>query len=197
MDFQKEINQMRSGYTNNRLKNIGLRRPDWLDTENAMSAFYSEKEMLLQHGDVYYACIVQANEILLGMFPHLDCPASIVYSTDPCVVGKPGILREIASRIYSYKGRDLHFVPPEWQELARITTDEYDYTDCTFSIKYEDHPIDIHFQPIMVFRKLLPKRRLYGSLLPVIAAPGCSSAMILPKRYWSPGFKEAWLDGLV
>lgn len=193
MSFRDEINRMNQCYDDNRLHNIHLRKPSWLKGENALSAVYQEKKKLLQEGRVVYAYVIQANTMLFHAFPPVDCPASIVYSTDGFVQENPGLLKAIAEKIYSYKGVDPEKVPEEWQEFARITTDENDYADFRFTICLEGRNIDIHFLPIMVHRKLLPKKKLCGSLLPVIADYECRSVLILPKKYWTKDFKKAWV----
>lgn len=194
MLFRDEINRMNQCYDDNRLRNIHIRRPSWLKGQNALSAVYQEKEQLLQEGRVVYAYVIQANTMLFSAFPPIDCPASIVYSTDAFVQENPGILKVLAEKIYSYKNVDLDLVPEAWRELARITTDESDYADFRFTICLEGRNIDIHFLPVMVHRKLLPKKKLCGRLLPVITDYECRSVLILPRRYWSKEFIKAWVS---
>ena len=47
----------------------------------------------------------------------------------------------------------------------------------------ESSSVHIHFQPIMVFRELLPGRKLNGSLLPVLTHPDCEAVLVLPHKY--------------
>lgn len=198
MDFFTELQKMRASYAKNRLTNIHLSRPGWLyNSEDPMSKIYKEKKTLLQKGDVCYAYVVQANTILFELFPPLDCPASIVYSTDPAVANHPEILEEIATNIFSYKNCDLETVPEKWREMARITTDEYDRTNVTFTVEYQGKEIEFRFMPIMVYRKLVPKWKLCGNLLPLLTAEGCESVMILPKKYWSDAFVYLWGEGMI
>ena len=131
--------------------------------------------------------------MLFSAFPPIDCPASIVYSMDAFVQENPDLLKAVAEKIYSYKNVDLEQVPEQWREFARITTDEEDYADFRFTICLEGRNIDIHFLPVMVHRKLIPKKKLCGSLLPVLADYECRSVLILPKKYWSKEFKKAWV----
>lgn len=193
MVFKDEINLMNQNYDNKRMRSIHLSRPSWLRGENAISAVYREKKQLLQEGRVVYGYVIQANAMLFHALPRIDCPASIVYSTDPCVLENPEILKVVARKIYSYKNADPEQIPEEWRELARITTDENDYADFRFGILFEGRNIEIHFLPVMVYRKLLPKKKLCGSLLPVLTEYECRSVLILPKRYWSRDFKKAWV----
>ena len=59
----------------------------------------------------------------------------------------------------------------------------------------ESSSVHIHFQPIMVFRELLPGRKLNGSLLPVLTHPDCEAVLVLPHKYWAEDFKQEWLRG--
>ena len=160
-----------------------------------MSEIYENKSLLLQKGEVIYAHIVQANTILFKRFPPFDCPAQIVYSLDPYFMEQPDVLQDIAWKIYSYKEQDIDLVPDEWKETARVITDEYDRTDFTFLLNLNEKSVKCHMIPTMIYRKLLPKRKLCGSLLPVLALPESKQVLILPKEYWTNTFTKAWVEG--
>ena len=164
-------------------------------SSDPISQIFKEKKDLLKSGSVCYAHIVQANSILFNLFPHTDHPAHIVYSTDPYIGENPDILEETANAIYQYKDVQLDLVPEEWRELARVVTDERDRSGFTLSTERNGHTVKIHFLPTMIFRKLLPRRKLCGSLLPIIASPDCDTVMVLPKRYWTKEFRAAWIRG--
>ena len=197
LDLYKELLQMRENYTCNPLNDIKLSRPEWLDSEDPMSEIYENKSLLLQKGEVIYAHIVQANTILFKRFPPFDCPAQIVYSLDPYFMEQPDVLQDIAWGIYSYKGQDLNSVPDEWKETARVITDEYDRTDFTFTLNLNDRLLEYHMIPTMIYRKLLPKRKLCGNLLPVLALPESKQVLILPNKYWTNNFTKAWVEGTI
>lgn len=197
MELYDELKEMQNRYEKKRLRIIYLKRPDWMRASDPMTLFFSEKKTLLKSGSVCYAYIVQANTILFDWFPHTDHPAHIVYSTDPYIEEHPDILEEAAHAIYKYKDVPLDLVPDEWRELARVITDERDRSGFTISTEREGRKIKIRFLPILIFRKLLPRRKLCGSLLPIIASPDCKSVMVLPKRYWTEQFKSAWVRDLI
>ena len=88
-------------------------------------------------------------------------------------------------------------MPDEWKEVARVITDEYDRSDFTFSVRLDGKPVEYHMIPTMIYRKLLPKGKLCGNLLPVFTVPGCKQVLILPKKYWTKAFKEAWANGRI
>lgn len=194
MDLQKELAQMNRNYDSNRLNNLFLMQPSWLYAKNAMSAVFREKKKLLREGTVCYASIVQANTILFRAWPQTDCPASILYTTDSV---DPEFLSALSWKIFSYKNQKPEQIPEQWRELARITTNEYDYSHIQFRMDNEQQSVHLHFLPIMVFRKLLPGRKLNGSLLPVLTHPDCESVLILPHKNWTEEFRQAWLQGEV
>lgn len=192
MEFPTMLQQMQARWAENRPADLRLPRPKWLTDRDALSAVYGEEPALLREGTICYGCIVQANEILFKLFPHADCPAHILYSTDPRVTINPGILLETALDLFRYKNRPPERVPAPWQEIARVITDEYDRSAFSISIDYPGSPIAFRFLPVMVFRKHLPGRKLNGKLLPLITAPDCRSVLILPKQYWPAEFTDLW-----
>lgn len=195
--YREELFQMRENYNNNPLRDIKLRCPSWLDSQDPMYEIYSKKAMLLQQGEIVYAHIVQANTIMFRTFPMVDCPGQIVYSSEPYFSEHPEILRDIAWKIYSYKGQELNTVPDEWREVARVITDEYDTSDFTFSLNLGERSLEYHMIPTMIYRKLLPKGKLCGNLLPVLALHMCKPVLILPKQYWTKNFVNAWIKGII
>lgn len=195
MELYDELKEMQSRYERKPLRYIYLKRPEWLRASDPMSLFFSEKKALLKNGSVCYAYVVQANTILFNWLPHTDHPAHIVYSTDPYIEEHPDILEETAHAIYQYKDVPLDLVPEKWRELARVVTDERDRSGFTLSTERDGHTASIRFLPTMIFRKLLPRRKLIGSLLPIITSPDCNSVMVLPKRYWTKEFMSAWVQG--
>ena len=192
-----ELYVMQNNYMNKPLRNIHLSRPAWLNSKDPMSEIYSKKSMLLQQGKVIYAHIVQANTILFHAFPPYDCPAQIVYSTDPYVAENPDILSDIAWKLYNYKNAPEEQIPSEWKEIARVIADEYDRSDFTFSMEFGGNSVEFHMIPTMIYRKLLPKRKLCGSLLPVLTVSGCKQILVLPKQYWTKKFTEFWVKGSI
>ena len=197
MNTKEELMRMNKRYTSHRLKDIKLERPNWLRSGDAIAAVYQEKKVLLQQGNVCYGHIVQANEILFRKSPNIDCPANIIYSTDPHIADNPGLLWEVATNLYRYKNQPLDTVPLQWREMARVITDEMDRSDFNFWVDYNGYPIEFRFLSVMIYRKLLPKRQLCGSLLPVITAPNCQSILTLPKLYWTREFKKLWVRGVI
>ena len=194
LDLKKELERMRVNYAKKHLKDIDLPKPDWMTPEHDLYAVFKEKKELLASGRVYYAYVVQANNLLFERkHAKLDCPALFIYTTDSSINAQPYALGALAHRLFSYKNKDLSTVPEEWREAARIITDEHDCTQLTLTLRSDNGPVDVRFIAAMVFRKYIPKQTLLGSLVPVLAAPDkCSSILPLPKKYWSRSFRKAW-----
>lgn len=197
LDLYKELLQMRENYKNAPLRDIKLNRPSWLDSSDPMSEIYSKKSLLLQCGEIVYAHIVQANTILFKRFPPFDCPAQVVYSVESYFMKQPEVLQDIAWGIYKYKGQELDMVPDEWKEVARVITDEYDRSDFKFGLNVDGQTLEYTLIPTMIYRKLLPKGKLCGSLLPVLTVSDCKQVMVLPKQYWTKNFTEMWVEGII
>lgn len=193
--YRDELYQMRENYRNKPLRDINLSRPAWLSSSDPMYKVFYQKSKLLQHGEITYASIVQANSILFRRFPSHDCPAHIFFSTDSFIAENPEVLFTIASKISTYKGQAEDQIPDEWKEVARVITDEYDRTGFTFSLELDIGSIEFHMIPTMIFRKLLPKSKLCGRLLPILTEPDCKQILVLPRKYWTKEYTKAWVNG--
>lgn len=199
MDFKKEIQEMRERYIQNPLKPMELPRPSWLDEKDGLRFIYTEQGTLFSEGIICYGSIVQANSILFKSFPPFNCPATLIYSINPEIEENLYILHDIAHEIFSYKDMPSDEVPSELRELARVITDELDRSSFYGTLSDDNgNEINLGFKSLMVFRKHLPKKKLCGSTLPLIVAPEkCNSIMILPEKYWSENFRQAWINGTV
>ncbi|MEE1154992.1 MAG: hypothetical protein UH241_07535 [Acutalibacteraceae bacterium] len=195
--FREQLYQMRQNYKNKPLDDIKLSRPNWLDDKDPMSEIYSKKSELLQQGEIVYASIVQANMILFNRFPPYNCPAQILYSAEPYFSENSEVLLNTAQKIYKYKGKELDTVPDEWKEVTRVITDEYDRTDFTFTLNLDNQSLKYNMITTMVYRKLLPKGKLCGNILPVLTIPNCKQVLILPKQYWTKEFTKLWVKGFI
>lgn len=199
MDFKKEIEEMRGRYRKNPLKPMKLPRPSWLDEKDGLRFIYTEQDLLLSQGIICYGSIVQANTILFKSFPPFNCPATLVYSENSEIEENPYILHDIANEIFSYKDMPSDEVPIELRELVRVITDELDRSAFRGTLSDADgNKINIGFTSLMIFRKHLPKKKICGSMLPLIVAPEkCNSIIVLPEEYWSENFKQAWINGMI
>ncbi|HBB71022.1 MAG TPA: hypothetical protein DCZ71_00235 [Ruminococcus sp.] len=198
---KNHLDVMRANYHEAPVTSKSLPKPLWirLHRKDALNVVYRDKDTVFSKGEIYYGCIVQANEMLFQKGNNLDLPANVIYSTHPIAEEYPGFLRGICHEIFSYKGKPAEEVPVEYREIVRIITDEVDRSDAMLTVSMP-HPeddsrtvenIDLHFCSVIVFHKDIPGGCLQGSYLPVIAAPELSPAvLILPKEYWTAPYYE-------
>ena len=193
----EELLQMRENYRSHPLDDMRLRRPRWLEADDPLSELFEKKADLFRNGQIVFARIVQANVILFEAFPRVDCPALLVFSADPFFLEHPEILRRLSAEIFRYKNRDPDEVPEEWKEAAAAVTDEQGRPCFTLSAEYDGRTVEYHMTATILFRKLLPRGRLCGGLLPVLTVPDCKRILVLPKQYWTEKFRNAWVRGAV
>lgn len=196
MVLKEELQAMQERYNKNPWHDMALYAPPWLNKHDRLWRVFKDKSVLLKEGKVALARVVQANEILFRFSPRLDCPAHIVYSTDPLVLEHPAILTNMATKIYSYKNKPLEDVPETWRQVASCVTDEHSRVSFSIYTEYDGQTVELQFIPIIVFRNLLPWGKLCGNYLPVLTAPESKTVLILPKKYWTWKFKSAWSIGL-
>ena len=198
--FKNHLDVMRANYRENIITSKSLPKPLWLrlNKNDKLNVVYRDKDIVFQNGKIYYAYLVQANEILFDK-GKTDAPANILYSTHPIAEKYPEFLMDIGSEMYYYKGKTEEEIPESLRNVVRIITDEYERSSIDFSLNMPnpENPdeiienIDVHFRTVMIFRKDLPDRVLRGSFLPILAATSHSSAvLILPKEYWTAPFYD-------
>ncbi len=196
LDLQKELETLRSRYYKRPLKDLKLRRPDWMGRHDGLFVVFSEKKTLLSSGQIYFAQVVQANAYLFDRKRKEDCPALFLYTTDSAANADPTILNGLAHKLFSYKDMDPEDVPEEWREAARIITDEMDRSQFKCTVPGPDGPVEVMGVAVMVFREYLPEKTIIGRTIPILALPGqCDSVLIVPKKYWSKDFIKAWVNG--
>lgn len=191
------LDVMRANYSENPIKSRIMSRPLWLNRKDELNVVFRDKNIIFRNGQVYYAFLVQANEMLFDSKNKLDLPALIMYSTHPIAEEYPEFLMGLGSEIYSYKGMLEEDVPEPLRKAVREVSDEYSRSGLDFSISITDpedpdkliDDVDVHMCTVLIFRRDLPTHVLHGGFLPILAAPELSPAvLILPKKYWTAPF---------
>ena len=201
-DFQKELNNMRMIFRENKNKIKLPSPPAWLRQGDKLFDTFRYKDEIIREGNIYYGFIVQANTMLFkpkpitGFFPETHYPANLIYSTSKFAEKEPFILSAIASYLYSLKDDKSKPVPPPLQEIVDVIRDEYDRSSAQFSVGFNDTDmLDVIFLAMLVFRTFLPKKYLICPLLPIIAAPQHpDTVIILPKHLWTENFRNTWTE---
>lgn len=194
--LENHLAVMRANYQENPIKSKNLPTPLWLrlHRNDGLHVVYRDKDLLFQNGRIYFAYLIQANEMLFEDGNKLELPANVLFSTHPIAEKYPELLTEIGDEMASCKDKPESEVPEPLREIARILTAETDRSGAAFSINMPNpekpdeiiENIDIYFCSVIVFPKDLPDRVLNSPFLPVLAAPEQTPAvMILPKEYWS------------
>jgi len=173
-----------------RRRYLSVPTPRWAKQDPLMT-FFSNQRQLLEEGRVTWGHVVQANEMLFQPGPH-DCPGAVVYAADPSVALSLEELGGIAGRMFD-ELKDAERPDPALAEISRVLTDEM------------SRPFGISLPPalspnapcalstVFVARKHLPNAVLSQSFFPMLVLDRQPRvAMIVPSRYWSPGFTDFW-----
>lgn len=168
-------------------------KPDWVKSTNdrRFTEVFDNQAVLLRRGFVVWGAIVQANMQLFSPGP-TDCPAAIIYSLDPVINGRPCILEDAASKLFSFKGKVVD--DEEIQVFSDKLADEM-VSDLKLPVpKILTEGIECLYTCIMVHRKHLPDRKLSQGLFPLLVNPMETDAtMILPSIYWPDSYVMSWL----
>ena len=138
----------------------------------------------LDHGKIYYGCVVQANELLFNVFRGMEMalPAVIVYSDDEYFSQNPSELIKVADYLYSHK--DVNFLRDEYTVFSNL----------------ELHPEvveerKVYATCVMICRRHLPMGCLTGAILTVIADPeNSTSTFVIDVKYWTENFVANYLE---
>ena len=167
-----------------------IRPPEWLTTESPLYEGYRDRALLLEHGQVVWGHVVQANEELFS--PGRDAfPAAIVFSVDPSYADRIGSLGEIAKQLFELKGCEVD--DPEVNRFVSAITDE------TTPLLNERVPLEsstsgeVFYTTITIDPRNLPGRHLVLSWFPILVAPtltrGCA---VVDRWYWSSFLRSFW-----
>ncbi|MDE7400219.1 MAG: hypothetical protein K2N06_11930 [Oscillospiraceae bacterium] len=198
MSFESEMKIMSREFHKSADKIAPLPAVPWLKSDDGLSRLYEEFPRLMERGEVYYASLVQANSCLFkpANGDYTPSVASIIYNHKRPreTVENPMILRIFSHYLYGYKGKKPEEIPEWIQPAVSAITDELDRSRVVIKAGAEDDfAMNITLQSVLVFRDHLPKTKLDGGILPIIAAPKeCESVMILPQSFWSSEFIRDW-----
>lgn len=176
--------------------------PQWAEGD-AASAVYSELPQLLKEGEVYYSALIQANKSLFEQRANPDSMISAAmvifnHNRSKNSIANPEYLLPFAQYLFGCKKREDAEIQPWLADAVKVIRGETDRTRVIIKAdENDDYIMNLTMQSMLVFRAHLPKLRLGGAVIPIIAAPGkCSSVMILPSRFWNEEFKNYWIESL-
>ena len=114
---------MRSFIRGRSIKPFKVTKPEWVE-QDPMNKIYTDMDILLKRGQVYWGVLVQANAILFQDDPYVDCPGNVVFSTNKSLGNRPELMEEIARDIFAYK--NTNYAPEYLKQVVDIVTDEYE-----------------------------------------------------------------------
>ncbi|RZG45773.1 hypothetical protein [Acinetobacter wuhouensis] len=172
------------------IKNLFLRskKPKWMDANDPLNAQYKHQSLLLNHGNIVWAAVVQANSLLFQDGP-LNHPAHIIYSPTDNFDHNPEYLSEVASKIYSLKNT----IPDDTQlnELAEMVTNEKERgLNWQLPSAFTNSPI--RSTTFVFAREHSPNRKLSIKLIPILIHPSTPVCMMVPSIFWTPKFTKEW-----
>ncbi|NHZ35540.1 hypothetical protein [Massilia rubra] len=167
---------------------LDLARPDWI-AGDTFEHWYDNYRTLFRGGRVVWGVTVQANYAIFEPGRE-DCLGQIMY--DPHGIVPPEQLRQATSRFIKVKGCRLS--DPRLSFFSDFLTEEH-VSVFGLRMPYSISSDDICTSAIIYPRKHLQGERLCQPFYPLLIhddVPGV--AMILPRRFWTPGLLEMYDD---
>ncbi|MCC6698235.1 MAG: hypothetical protein IT365_21610 [Candidatus Hydrogenedentes bacterium] len=166
---------------------VRIKPPNWMDSDDDLMEIYRQQDLLIREGEIVWAAVVQANELLFDKGPE-DHPAMVVYCPDRSVDSRPEWLGELASYLF-----DLKNTTPQdagERQLADMITDELERgLGWTVPASITGGMV-VRSTSVMVIRRHLPGGVLAETFLPLLIHPDTVATMIVPYKYW-PGRADA------
>lgn len=199
LDFKGDLEAMSMAFHKNKDRMRLPSAPSWLDNGDDLGKLYTELPVLMKWGEVYYACLVQANRTLFNKPTSRSVSASVAevvfnHKRPKTAISDPLIMKSFAHYLFECREKKPE-ENPEWiREAAAVAAGEVDRSRVIIKADDgDDFAMNLTMQSVLVFREHLPKKVLKSSIIPIIAAPTkCFSIMVLPCRYWSKGFIKYW-----
>lgn len=184
VDYEKEIEVIKQNFNSDtdRQKNV-IAKPNFGETKPFCDF------NVIKNGDIYYACVVEANLKLFApsKFVHQVLPAVVVYSLDEFYNKNPFELKNIAKTLYAERHNNILKNETNYFSNIKITND---------GLKDKN----VYMTTIMAYRKHLPWGGLPSSnlIVPVIANPNSStSVFILDSKYWTNSLIAGYLNDII
>lgn len=172
------------------IKNLFTRskQPKWMNADDPLSEQYRQQLKLLNHGNIVWAAVVQANNLLFKDGP-MDHPVHIVYSSTQDFDNNPEYLSEVASKIYSLKNA----VPDDIQlsKLAEMVTNEQE-RGLDWELPSSLTNASIRSTTFVFAREHSPNRILSSNKIPILIHPSTHACMMVPSRFWTQKLTDSW-----
>ena len=165
--------------------------PSWMSHDDPLRKSFDRARDLMVHGDIVWGHIVQANTLLFSP-GDADCPADVLFGSNPSDDLSPQRLQAAASAAMALKG--TRPVDEGLHRVAAALTDEMSRHPGLDLPDALTRGAPMRMAVIMVHRVYLPLRYLAFSALPLVVSRARDAVMLLPVRHWDESLVRAWLD---
>jgi hypothetical protein len=185
--------QRQARFTDVTLSLIRVAAPPWLKQRptDRMNEIVERQSLLYAEGTIVWAALVQANKLMF-VPGDADCPGLLVYSPDPYFDARPAELRDVAQRMFGYKGTEPGH--EELKRLAELVSDEAGRS-LKFALPKVLSSRDIDTSTFMIFRRHIPNGVLTMSMFPILIHPATPVAMMVPFESWPGEMIALWREG--
>jgi hypothetical protein len=162
-------------------------RPRWAKRD-PLARFFERFGSVLERGRVTWGHIIQVNEQLFSKGPR-DHPGEVLYSSEPSQNASPGLLEPIASACFALKN------------TTPIDADQCPIADYLTDQKIRVFGLDVpktlsghttcKISTVMFIRNHLPNGIVSLPFFPIVFTDD-GVAAVVPSRYWSKSFQQAW-----
>ena len=151
---------------------------------------WRDQRKLLDHGRIVWGHVVQAS-LFVYESGRRDGGAIAIYSLDPKADAEPSALAQTAMALDAL--RDHPPDDPDLVPFADLLNDEHEAPLRRPVPPQINHGLESVLTTLYLYREHLPSRVLRGRLLPLIACPEQTPAlMVLPHWHWPWQFKASW-----
>lgn len=154
-----------------------------------------DKKPLYIQGQVTYAGLVQANDLLFRLSPHRALPAAVIFSHDEYYKKNPKELNEIGMTLFSYKNKTN--APEGIKKIVHAITDEHQSLHNVPLPTYISQGRQVYYTTIIVYRCHLPHGKIIEPIFPIVAdMKKPKETYIVPMEFWTSAFRDYYIGDI-
>jgi hypothetical protein len=158
--------------------------------DDPLQESYAREAQLLDHGDIVWGRVVQANSLLFTPGAD-DCPADVLFASGPARVPMASLDRA-AEAAFALKGTKP--VDPDLARIAAALTDETGRHPPLDLPSPVTRGLPMRLFSLMIHRVHLPTRVLLSTAIPLVVNAARDAATVLPARFWAKDLVRGWSD---
>lgn len=163
--------------------------PKWLTENDPVSAIFAHQRQIVRDGEVRWAHIVQANNLIFAPGPE-DSGAQVIYAPSGNIPLK--VMGEIAHRAFAQKGTQP--MDPAERKVANMLTDEMERALDWPMPKTLTGGRSLITTIVILPRSHMPGRLMAMKFFPIFADPATKMATLIPQRYWPEELTAEWQE---